>query len=280
MIFLIKNAGSFHSYVNLPEDKPWLGPTRVYVEKPLDNDQKKTPQSVWNMLIRTKDESWGFIADKAANSWPRTTDSQHQGAGASCPAGHDTNGDDKAVWPTVLVLPKRFWSGNRVISATVKEGQGVHVKMEPFVKGATLLKSFGWLFSALWGTHPAPYRRRWCLPGKWSLTSPLTCRTKRKCDWERGCFSPSHLSRILWTDSKGRFSRERVCWARLWGRRVSWTHWRLPVLGIFVTVLNMEHDDICLTSGNRAAIGEPDFWQTHIFCIRIRLYVSPPGRGS
>jgi hypothetical protein len=62
----------FHSYVNLPEGKHWLGPTRVYVKKPLDNDQKKTPQSVWNMLIRTKDESWGhgasYFADKAANS--------------------------------------------------------------------------------------------------------------------------------------------------------------------------------------------------------------------
>jgi len=53
-----------------------------------------------------------------------------------------------------------------VISATVKEGQGVHVKMEPFVKGATLLKSFGWLFSALWGTHPAPYRPEMMLTGE------------------------------------------------------------------------------------------------------------------
>ena len=44
--------------------KPWLGPTRVYVEKPLDKDQKKTPQSVWNMLIRTKDESWGLPSGK------------------------------------------------------------------------------------------------------------------------------------------------------------------------------------------------------------------------
>ena len=48
----------------------------------------------------------------------------------------------------------------------MKEGQGVHVKMEPFVKGATLLKSFGWLFSALWGTHPAPYRPEMMLTGE------------------------------------------------------------------------------------------------------------------
>lgn len=39
----------------------------------------------------------------------------------------------------------------RVIAATVEEKcGGVLVHLEPYVKAATLLKSFSWLFSSLW----------------------------------------------------------------------------------------------------------------------------------